>query len=491
MIEQYALIFRGHSFGYEVQAIAKIFIPSVRFVLCENGEYPDNIHNTILTEIQTGHDNKKVHIDVALHGKHCENSRIIYDLLEKNELEFALCSLLYETLQELTGYVPPWGLLTGIRPVRKVIQAFESGLTPEQACEALQTQYHISDKKMKLAMQTALIQKDILPHSPREIGLYVSIPFCPTRCSYCSFVSHSMESAYQLIPEYVEKLCEEIAILGKMIAKYDLLVQSVYIGGGTPTSITAQQLDMVMKALSQHIDLSHAREYTVEAGRADTITREKLQVILDNKADRISVNPQTLQDSVLEAIGRRHTAQQAINAFLLAREMSFDNINMDLIAGLPTDTFEGFSDTLQRVMNLNPDSITVHTLTVKRSADLYHTERQQTEISEVERMAELSAEILPKRGWMPYYLYRQKNTLGNLENVGYAKKGRENLYNILIMDETQTILGAGCGASSKVIDRDGDIHRVLNYKFPYEYISRFEQMIQKKIHIESELEKLS
>ena len=487
VMEQYALIFRGHSFGYEVQAIAKIFIPAVRFVLCENGEIPDNISNPILTEIENANDNSSIHIDVVLHGKHCEKSETVSNRIEKNALEFKLCTLLYDVLQELTGYVPPWGLLTGIRPVRKVIQAFESGLTAQQACESLQTKYRISDEKMKLAMQTALVQKEILPHSPQEIGLYVSIPFCPTRCSYCSFVSHSMESAYQLIPEYIQKLCQEIAILGKMIEKYHLLVQSVYIGGGTPTSVTAEQLETVMQAISAHIDLSHAKEYTVEAGRADTITQEKLQIILDNGADRISVNPQTLQDTVLQAIGRRHTAQQVIDAFKLAREMGFDNINMDLIAGLPTDTFEGFSDTLHRVMQLNPDSITVHTLTVKRSADLYHAERQQTAVSEVERMANLSAELLPKNRWMPYYLYRQKNTIGNLENVGYARQGKENLYNILIMDETQTILGAGCGASSKIIAKDGDIFRVLNYKFPYEYIHRFDEMMQKKIQIEERL----
>ena len=490
-MEQYALIFRGHSFGYEVQATAKIFIPAVRFVLCENGEFPENISNTILTEILHENNDTIINIDIVLHGKCCQKSETISNSPERNQLEFTMCSLLYDALQELTGYTPPWGLLTGIRPVRKVIQAFEQGMTPQQAYDSLQSQYRISDKKMKLAIDTALVQKDILPHSPQEIGLYVSIPFCPTRCSYCSFVSHSMDSAYQLIPEYVDKLCEEIAVLGKMIEKHHLLVQSVYIGGGTPTSVTAEQLQQIMQAISRNINLSHTREYTVEAGRADTITQEKLQVILDNRADRISVNPQTLQDSVLQAIGRRHTAQQAIDAFELARKMGFDNINMDLIAGLPTDTFEGFSDTLHKVMELNPDSITVHTLTVKRSADLYHAERQQTAISEVVKMAELSAEILPKNGWNPYYLYRQKNTVGNLENVGYAKKGKENLYNILIMDETQTILGAGCGASSKIIAKDGDIHRVLNYKFPYEYIHRFEEMMQKKIRIEAELEKLS
>ena len=325
------------------------------------------------------------------------------------------------------------------------------------------------------------MQLPILPHAQEEIGLYVSIPFCPTRCSYCSFVSHSMDSARALIPAYVEKLCEELAVLGNIIRERGLIVQSVYIGGGTPTSLTALQLRQVMEAVAEHIPLTHAREYTVEAGRADTITREKLSVIRQMGATRISVNPQTLQDSVLEVIGRRHTAQQAVRAYETAREMGFDDINMDLIAGLPTDTFEGFADTLSRVMALSPDSITVHTLTRKRAADLY-TAQGLTGVQEVSAMAKLAADRLPQAGWRPYYLYRQKNTIGNLENVGYARPGKENLYNILIMDETQTILAAGCAASTKVV-KNGQITRVMNYKFPYEYIGRFDQLMEKKQEI--------
>ena len=304
-------------------------------------------------------------------------------------------------------------------------------------------------------------------------------------------MSHSIESAKHLIPDYIRKLCEEIRILGGLIQKYDLSVQSVYIGGGTPTSVTAEQLKQIMTAIRDEIDIAHAREYTVEAGRADTITEGKLRVIQEMQATRISVNPQTLQDSVLQKIGRQHTAQQSIEAFLTARKLGFTNINMDLIAGLPSDTYEGFSDTLRRVAELHPDSITVHTLTLKRAADLYHDEQNQnTEVSVVEKMAELSAKYLPECGYRPYYLYRQKNTLGNLENVGYAMPGKENLYNILIMDDRQTILGAGCAASSKIV-QGNNITRVLNYKFPYEYIHQFDTLMEKKKQIESELEKLS
>ena len=485
----YALVFAGQSgeFVYEVQAVAKVFIPGVRFALITDGTEPEAAH-VIRVSVESNRDALQLQVNVTLHGKRLERLESVSGEVDKQGVEFALCSLLYDVLQTLTGYTPPWGMLTGIRPVRKVIQALDAGMTPEEACRDLQSRYRISDEKMRLALETALVQQPILPHSKREIGLYVSIPFCPTRCSYCSFVSHSMETAYKLIPAYIEKLCEEIRVYGEIIRRYGLTVQSVYIGGGTPTSVTAAQLQTVMQALAEHIDLAGTREYTVEAGRADTITEEKLRVIRDMGATRISVNPQTLQDSVLEAIGRRHTAQQAIDAFQLARALGFDDINMDLIAGLPTDTYEGFADTLRRVMALDPDSITVHTLTLKRSATLYHGAHDPSaDIADISRMAELSARELPKGGWRPYYLYRQKNTLGNLENVGYAKPGKENLYNILIMDETQTILAAGCAASTKLVEENGDITRVMNYKFPYEYISRFDLMMEKKREVEDVL----
>ncbi len=494
---EYALIFRNHSYGYEVQATAKLFIPNVRFLICENGEIPENVPNYIMTSCEKTANAVNCDVEIQLGTSHVKRSCVILSTehptiapdVKNSEVEYALCRLLYKTLQDLTGYTPPWGLLTGIRPVRKVIQLLDEGVTPEDTCRKLQERFLISDEKMRLAMDTALIQQPILPHNAKEIGLYISIPFCPTRCSYCSFVSHSMESAMQLIPDYIEYLCREIAILGEIIRKYGLHVQSVYIGGGTPTSISAEELRQVMEVIRTHIDIAGAREYTVEAGRADTITEDKLRVIQEMGATRISVNPQTLQDSVLEAIGRRHTAQQAVDAFLLARKLGFDDINMDLIAGLPTDTYEGFADTLQRVMALEPDSITVHTLTRKRAADLYGT-GQNDQAAEVARMAELSAEELPKNGYRPYYMYRQKNTVGNLENVGYAREGKENLYNILIMDETQTILGAGCAASTKLVEPNGKITRVHNYKFPYEYINRFDKLMDKKTEIEEILQRM-
>ena len=468
MERQYALVFRGHRFGYEVQATAKLFLPGVRFQLIEDGHMPDCEH-VLLTEVDA--QASLLHVWIRLHGRQAEAS---HALRPDENAEYALCRLLYEQLQALTGYTPPWGMLTGIRPVRLVQQALDAGLTPEETAAQMQGHYLLSDEKMQLAMKTALVQRPLLRHLPEEIGLYISIPFCPSRCSYCSFVTHSIQSAVKLIPAYTDKLCQEIAEIGEYIRQQGLRVQSVYIGGGTPTVLDAGALAQIMAAIRKEIDLSPVREYTVEAGRADTITEEKLQIIRQEGATRLSVNPQTMQDAVLSGIGRKHTAAQTVDAFRLARAMGFDDINMDLIAGLPGDTFPGFEDSLRQVMALEPESITVHTLTIKRGASLYHhtADAWYAAAPEAAQMVSLAASLLPEKGWQPYYLYRQKNTVGNLENVGYARPGKESLYNILIMQETQTILGAGCGASTKFVTKDGKITRIMNDKYPYEYIRK-------------------
>ena len=374
-------------------------------------------------------------------------------------------------------------MLTGIRPVRMLTAAVEQGSTLEQAAAHMQQTYLVSEKKLALAKATARVQLPLLQGlAPDAISLYISIPFCPSRCSYCSFVSHSIAEAGELIPAYVDCLCREIRIYGDLIRVLHLKLDTVYIGGGTPTAISAQQLAQIMDTLQSCMHLDGIREYTVEAGRADTITREKLEVIRRYGADRISINPQTLNDVVLHAIGRKHTAQQAVDAFQLARFMGFDNINMDLIAGLPQDTPDSFRNTLDRVIALEPESVTVHTLTLKRAADLYAQGERQI-ANPAAAMVDYSSSRLPAQGYQPYYLYRQKNTLENLENVGYAKPGYESLYNILIMDETQTIFGAGCGASTKLVCPEGKITRIRNYKFPYEYIGQFDALMEKKEQI--------
>ena len=291
-----------------------------------------------------------------------------------------------------------------------------------------------------------------------------------------------MDSAKKLMPEYISHLCRELEIVGEIVDRYGLTIDTVYYGGGTPTSISSDDLYRIMKKTSECFDLSSIREYNVEAGRADTITEEKLAVIKEMKASRISINPQTLNDAVLREIGRNHTASQVIDAFKTARKLGFDNINMDLIAGLPTETFESFRQTMKEVMELDPEGVTIHTLTLKRSAGLYADGKENIK-NPASEMVDYGNKVLLEHGYAPYYLYRQKNTIDNLENTGYSKPGKESLYNIYIMDETQTILGTGCAASTKLVDANNSITRIMNYKFPYEYINRFDELMNKKNQI--------
>lgn len=374
-------------------------------------------------------------------------------------------------------------MVTGIRPVKKVNELLERGLGKAEIFSALKEKYFVSDEKLELAYRTAVTQADALKAlDKRSYSLYVSIPFCPSRCSYCSFVSHSIESAgaKKLLPDYVKKLCEEIAQTAEIAEELGLRLDTIYIGGGTPTALSAEQLEAVMSAVKKNFDISKIREYTVEAGRSDTITEKKLEIIRDFGATRISVNPQTMNDSVLEAIGRRHTAKDVVSAFEAARRLGFGNINMDVIAGLPTDTPESFARTVETLCGLDPESITIHTLTVKRSSKLFSEEERRVD-GRVSEMVDFGQKYLLEKGYLPYYLYRQKNTVDNLENVGFAKAGYECLYNIYIMEEAQTILAAGAGGSTKLVNTEtGKIERLFNYKFPYEYISRYDKMIAKK-----------
>ncbi len=474
------ILFKGHDFKYETEATVKLFIPG-RFEFLYDEINADG--NIVSTQLKKGKHFTYLFAVCRIDGKTVRKSlRIASQYADEKTYEHEICRLVFLCLKKLTGINPPWGLLTGIRPVRKMTELIEKGYSKNDCFDTLRNQYMTSDRRLELAYQTAENQVPLLKTvDPKSISIYISIPFCPTRCSYCSFVSHSLDSARKLIPDYIRLLCKEIEILGKIVRDMNFRIDTVYFGGGTPTSIEASQLDILMKTFAENIDISKVREYNVEAGRADTITYDKLRVIKQNGAGRISVNPQTLNDEVLKNIGRMHTAQDTINAYKAARELGFDNINMDLIAGLPGDTYDSFVNTLDRVMELDPESITVHTLTIKRSAILYGENNTKLFAESMTAdMVNRSMDILPKKGWLPYYLYRQKNTLENLENIGFAKKGKESLYNIFIMDETQIILGAGCAASTKLIEKNGKITRIHNYKFPYEYINRFDELMKKK-----------
>lgn len=473
------IVLIGNSFKYEIESVCKLFFHTERFIFSDKVE--DAKGESFIIAVVSRGDEITLSADVRLNGGETafRECRLPLDSEDKT-VEMELCRLIYGILSSKTGIVPPWGLMTGIRPVKKVTELMEQGLNRDEIERRLTEKYQISRKKFDLVYETAVNQQPILESIDRSAAsLYVSIPFCPTRCSYCSFVSHSIASAKKLMPEYVDALCRELKILGEIVRDTDTKIDTVYFGGGTPTSVSAEELRKIMDAVGSNFDLTKIREYSVEAGRPDTITEEKLRVIKEMGADRISVNPQTLNDDVLRVIGRKHSGEDAIRAFELAREIGFDNINTDLIAGLPTESAESFRNTLDRICELSPESITVHTLTVKRSAELFRDGNINMDNPAAE-MVDYSIEKLMSQGYAPYYMYRQKNTVDNLENVGYAKKGYESQYNIFIMDETQTILGAGCAASTKLVYPDGLITRIHNYKYPYEYISRFEQLMEKK-----------
>ena len=485
----------GHALKYEIECICKIFLPVTKFqFFFDAATLPDGeTDGAVLTLEQLPDAQTRFFVRVTYRGQTQQDTQLFPKcdpVVNKALCEYRFSAMLYRLFERLTDLHPAWGLLTGIRPVKKVQPLLAQGRTKQEVCQNLCDTFWVSPEKAALTYDTAMTQKPLLDQTPqRSVSLYVSIPFCPTRCSYCSFVSHSVEQAYQLIPDYLQKLCVELEIWGEMVRQLGLCIDTVYFGGGTPTALTADQLDLVLESVKAHFDLTHLREYCVEAGRPDTITAEKLDVMRRRGVSRISVNPQTMHDSVLETIGRRHTTSQTVDAFHLARQAGFDNINMDLIAGLPGDTPEGFHDTLEQIFALDPDSITVHALTLKRAANLFADGVSQVH-NPVQQMVEESIRRLPEHGYAPYYMYRQKNTIDNQENVGYARPGKESLYNILIMDETQSIFGAGCGASTKIVEPQGRITRIHNYKFPYEYIRQFDQLMEKKQQVREIFERM-
>ncbi|MEG2393450.1 MAG: coproporphyrinogen dehydrogenase HemZ [Ruthenibacterium sp.] len=405
---------------------------------------------------------------------------------DDKQTEYELSKLLYHLLCEATNRRPPWGMLTGVRPVRIVHDMRRTGHSDAEIEHWFRQKYFVSQPKYALARAVAQVQHPVLEQAARlrrPYSLYLSIPFCPSRCSYCSFVSRSTAESGKLIAPYVEKLCEELRDIAALAARCSLQLVSVYIGGGTPTAISAPQLRALMETVRACFPMDTVQEYTVEAGRPDCTTPEKLQIIKEYGATRISINPQTLSDAVLQNIGRRHTAQDILDCFAAARAAGHGNINMDLIAGLPGDDLAGFQRSLAGVMALSPENITVHTLTLKRASNLV-IEHADSANGDVAAMVEKSQEMLAD-SYEPYYLYRQKGTLGNLENTGYTKPGFAGLYNIYIMEEVHTILSAGAGGSTKLVQPvSGQISRIFNHKYPLEYIERFDVVRERKKGVE-------
>ena len=480
--EKMKLCLINHSYKYELEKLIRIFLSFEKIEFCENEEREDR---TSITKLLRGEKETELSAELLIDNKSFKFSE---SLLNENpdygnECERLLAVALYNCFVSASSYVPEWGILTGVRPA-KLFSRLVAAEGKASAEEWFKNGLKVSENKISLCRETVESEDRITALSaPDSYSLYISIPFCPTRCAYCSFVSHSIEQAKGLIPDYIKLLKEELRLTAEIAEKLKLRLETIYIGGGTPTSLNARQIGEIMTAVKSNFNLSCLREYTVEAGRPDTVTREKLETIKKLGATRISINPQTMNDDVLRSIGRRHTAEETEKAFLLARECGFDNINTDLIAGLHGDTFEGFKETVNRVLALNPESVTVHSLSMKRSSTLNVNGLFPEAMmgAEAAKMVNFARETLTEKGLFPDYMYRQSKTVGNLENVGYAKRGKECLYNVYTMDETHTVLACGASAVTKLREPDGPyIERIFNYKYPYEYISRFQELAARK-----------
>ena len=459
----------NHNASYHTEKIAVMFFPLEKLKF-------DGDDNVV---IETKKENNIISVRVKAYSRFIEKT---YELKEIDDVTHSLSILLYDTLSELTGYTLPWGILYGVRPARLMHSTVEKMGVDNAVKKFLSDK--VEQKKIDLALSVMERENKIIALSrDNSFSLYVSIPFCPSRCSYCSFVSHSIANAKDLIAPYVELLCKELVHIGKIANDLGLRLESIYFGGGTPTTLSAEQLDMLLSTIEGNFDLSTLREYTVEAGRPDTVTEAKLNALMSHHVSRISINPQTFNDDVLNAIGRRHTSSQTVGAYELARKIGFDNINMDFIAGLNTDTPESFKRSIDTAVSLAPESITVHNLALKSAAFLC-TENEffdLTERSNASKMVDYSYKTMIENGYNPYYMYRQSKSLGNLENVGYAKDGFDCLYNVFMMDETHTVLAAGAGAVTKLKNpQTAHIERIYNYKYPYEYLNNFDEVLSRK-----------
>ena len=570
----------GHDFHYEMENLCRVFFPNEKITVSDT--LPESGAPEVETYLDGASGGYSVRVRVNVGDKTETRSAEVpkTDEPEKDECERTMARELFSALSAVTGYVPPWGILTGVRPSKLMLKLIES-LGEKGAYDYFTKKLLVSEPKARLAQSVAGTEQEIAAlGDERSFSLYIAIPFCPSRCSYCSFVSHSitnanaakllpvyvddlcreleitgkivrdiglrLESIYigggtpgilsaeqmekvcsavensfdlsavreytvelgrpdtvtqekldvlrshsitnanaaKLLPVYVDDLCRELEITGKIVRDIGLRLESIYIGGGTPGILSAEQMEKVCSEVENSFDLSAIREYTVELGRPDTVTQEKLDVLRSHSVDRISINTQTLNDSVLEAVGRKHTAADFFASYALAEKSGFENINVDLIAGLPSDTLESFKKSVDGVVSLAPANITVHALALKSASTLREHGHAVSEGETAGKMIDYSHSVLFDNGYIPYYMYRQSRCVGNLENVGWCKPGTECRYNVFMMEETHTVLAAGAGAVTKLKKPGSNyIERIFNYKYPYEYNARFDTLMERKKRI--------
>ena len=471
---------KGDINRYYVQTLCMVFFPGATFG--ENEQPGEGVPEVDVTVYFDENNNCIASCSMKLNDRLCSSSaKVMADEVTHiaTKPSVAVGRAMFEAGKQLLGHIPPWGILTGVRPAKMASKLLSSGLGILKSRRILRDEYFLNAQKAALAVSVANIEMKLLKKLNKQLcSLYISIPFCPTRCSYCSFVAYTTPKLLSLIDEYIDALILE---LDEKIAVMDRLGQrlsTIYIGGGTPTTLNAAQLERLLSALSSRVDISSLSEFTLEAGRPDTITEEKLAIAKKYGVTRISVNPQTLNDDILREIGRRHTAKDFFKAYEIAQKSGIRDINVDLIAGLPGDDFKSFSETIDGVLALAPTNITVHTFCVKKASDALKNNSEIYSLSGGDAAkcvfySQLQTKLL---GYKPYYMYRQKNTVGNLENVGYSIEGHEGLYNVYMMEEVQSIFAIGAGAVSKLVDHRSEqeggirIERIFNPKYPYEYL---------------------
>ena len=471
------LFFQNEIYPYDVYHMAKAFFPGE-----ELKQYIDEEQTLLIRIVRDGQEIFRV-----------ENAQI-EAFAERKERKHYVNVKMYRKFQEFTGKELAWGILTGIRPTKIVMKALEEGKEEADIVTEMMEKHLLTREKAQLGLDIAKREKALLEQLDYKDGysLYVGIPFCPTTCIYCSFTSYPLASFQKYVEAYLDALCKELSYVGE-ISRHKKL-NTIYIGGGTPTTLTPQQMERLLTHMEETFSYEHLIEFTVEAGRPDSITKKKLEVLRKHKINRISINPQTMQQKTLDLIGRRHTVEDVVSIYEMARELGFDTINMDLIAGLPGETVEDMEDTLAKIKALSPDNLTVHSLAIKRASKLNQLEEFKCSASQekeraaiLEEMIVMAQDAAKEMGMTPYYLYRQKNIAGSFENVGYAKVDKAGIYNILIMEEKQTIVACGAGASTKIVfpgEIDGQIQyrieRTENVKDLKEYINRIDEMIERK-----------
>lgn len=476
------IILKNHDYSYEISELVKLFTQNFEYTTEKN--YAKVLENKLITH--NNHLISKTVYYTNYEERFSETQSIDITGLSEREIKKQTKEMIkrtiYKVLSKVYEIYVPWGILTGIRPVKIVHNLLDLGLSDLEIEKNLSENYYISKEKIELSLSIAKRERVfIYPVDENKISLYVSIPFCPTRCYYCSFPANPVKIYGHLRDEYADRLIDEIIGLKDLIK--DKEIETLYIGGGTPTSLSAENLDKVITSLFKELDLSKIKEFTVEAGRPDTIDKEKLEVMKKHNATRISINPQSMNEETLGKIGRSHSVDEIVECFNMARSLGFDNINMDIILGLVDEDLKMVEHTLNEIKKLKPESLTVHTLAVKRASTLKENldDYEFTKYEEMIKMIELSMECAKDMGLNPYYLYRQKHMLGNLENIGYAKEGYECIYNIQIMEEKQSNYAIGAGAISKFVYLKEDrIERIDNVKNVEEYIKRVEDMLAKK-----------